>query len=200
MKTKYNELFELHKKVTGAGFVQILKKDSLPEFIMRVQADKDISLEEKSLIIVLANTGCRISEAVESLHKRDFSGEYLTLTVLKKRKESSRQAKIHFGYETVAELLTHRKPQEFLFQNIDRHQALRLMKRVFGEQMSNHAFRHSLISTLALKNWSVLRISKAMNINVNTVSLYANLNQKNELDRMFEINNDNSVTDFKKAA
>lgn len=193
----YARFFQESKRVSGSNKkVFIVNPDLFPEFMDKVANDPELPLPLKAFVLVAASCGGRVSELL-ALHKKDFTFPLFDLPVLKKKHKNketgkmepdtkrSRKCRLHpLALPVVAALLTHRKPQEFLFR-FDRNHALYALKKSFGTQMECHSFRHSHVSYLMNKGMTHIKIAKLVDIEVHNVSRYSHLNQTKTLEEIF---------------
>lgn len=195
----YSRFLQESKRVSGSNKpVLIVNPDLFTEFLDAVAQDTSIASELKAFILLAAGCGGRVSELL-AVHKWDVTGDYFEMNVLKKpppkrRKptdpkpknvQKTRNCRMHpAAVPIVQDLLRHRKPQEFLFK-MNRFQALYQLKKLFGEKMDCHAFRHTHISYLMSRDMTDLKIAKLIDITTAVVSQYAHLNQKRTLEDIF---------------
>jgi integrase len=181
----YTRFFQESKRVSGSNKkVIIVNPDLFNEFMEAVASDTELELPIKAFVLIAASSGGRVSEVI-GLHKKDFNSNLFDLNVLKKGKERTRKCRLHpAAIPVVAELLKHRKPQEFLFR-FDRNHALYAIKKYFGSDIECHSFRHSHVSYLMNKGMTHIKIAKLVDIEVHNVSRYSHLNQTKALEDIF---------------
>jgi len=149
----------------------IVDPERILDFLASVAVDPEMTAVERALLCLIIGSGGRISEIL-ALKKNSFTHHdgdlYFVLRVLKKdhvqaRKQKEllkagkkapewtpveREAKVpDVARALIAELLLKRRPHERLFR-LNRFQALRIVKRLFGDDVENHSFRHSYVSWL----------------------------------------------------
>lgn len=191
----YSRFFILVDRKTGyRKKAKIVRSELLPEFLATVAADPDIHPEHRLLICMLAGSGARISEMLK-VKKQVCQPKHFTIRVLKKdmvqnrldaeaRKAGktpkpwnpvTRLAKVPDVASTLySEHLTHRRPHENLFR-WSRFQALRIVKKLFGDECENHSFRHGWISYLGYLKKTGLEVGDLVKIDTKTVAAYAHI-------------------------
>lgn len=195
MLERYERFFIQAQRKSGyRKHVKIVRSELVPEFLATVAADPEIAPIERLFICLLTGSGARISEMLK-VKKQVCQPKHFTIRVLKKdqvqvRKEAERRkaglpvkpwnpvtrlAKVpDVALEAFQEHLTHRRPHENLFQ-WSRFQALRIVKRLFGEDCDNHSFRHTWMSYLMYLKKTELQIADLVKVDRKTVASYSHI-------------------------
>jgi integrase len=185
---EYAKYFELYSRLNGVKKIAVLRTECLSEFIQAVVQDPDIDREYKTFLLAALSGGLRVNEAL-ALTKSSFveqAGDlFVTVRVLKKRKEEERLVKIHpEAVATVRQWLSTviGKPFKFSYRT-----TLRRIKDLVGlEEICNHSLRHSLISFLLFeKNLTHIKAAKLIHIGLDSMLHYSHLNERKVWKEIF---------------
>jgi integrase len=205
---RYKKYFVEHSRInskTGKK-VQVVDPEFLSDFLVEMINDEDISKVYTCFFGILISGGLRASEAL-SLKKLDFKpqsdGSLICETIVLKKRNAAikkeHRVKRYFIIhptlvDSVQDLLSHRRPQEFLFklpansklsnyqkndqqkENITLSKGLKMIKKVIGDSLDQHALRHATVSYMLQQDFSTLKISKLMSLNEQVVAKYAHVN------------------------
>jgi integrase len=193
--SKYDKFFARVDRKSGYRKpVKVVRSALVPEFLRAIQADPDLSDDERLLVGLLAGSGARISEVL-AVKRQVCEPAHFTLRVLKKdqaqlklaaaQKAAGKPVKAWHPVTRLCKVpdailaaylarLARRKPQEFLLR-MNRFQALRILKRLFGADMECHSFRHGYVSFLIHSKRTDGEIADLVKIDHKTVKSYAHV-------------------------
>lgn len=184
----YTHYFELYSRLNGEKKIAVLRTELLQEFIKEVVADQAIDQEYRSFLLVSLSGGLRVNEGL-ALTKASFAdqadGLYVTVKVLKKRKEEERLIKIHpEAVPTLRLWLSTVVGAPFKFSEST---ALRRIKALVGlQEICNHSLRHSLISYLLFeRNLTHIKAAKLIHIGLDSMMHYSHLNERKAWKEVF---------------
>lgn len=205
MENRYSKYLTTVQKKTGyRSEVLVVKSESIKEFISDVIKDPDLDIQLKLLVCMGIGSGGRITELLKIKKEQVTEGKYFKLSVLKKdraqvRKEKEALARgekpkpwnpVHRvasvpkeAQALFKEFLLKRKPHEYLFKGISRHNAYYAMKKHFGEGFECHSLRRSYISYLLSLGKTTPQIAEIVKLDERTVQNYTHItNFEEELD------------------
>lgn len=185
---EYAKYFELYNRLNGVKKIAVLKTELLQEFIKKVVADTSIDMEYKAFLLVTLSGGLRVNEAL-ALTKEDFLDQgdelYVTVKVLKKRKEEERLVKVHPDAVSTVRLWLSTvvgKPFKLSYRT-----TLRRIQDLVGlEEICNHSLRHTLISFLLFeRNLTHIKAAKLIHIGLDSMMHYSHLNERKVWKEIF---------------
>ena len=206
----YSTYFVTDQRKTGnRQTVKVVDSAKLYDFIAAVSIDESMSVEERALGGMLASSGLRISELL-SVRRCDLevtNDIMFKVKVLKKdraytvkRNKALADGKapptkpspvirkclvLDEAKSVVLELLKSRRGFDKLFK-LNRNQALNRMKKYFGDDMFNHAFRHSFISWRLYSGDQGAEICATASIVSSTLNDYTHITDINSKLRSYQ--------------
>lgn len=185
----YTSYFLQSPRYSGRKAIALVKGDLFSPFIQALASDSSLDKEYRAFIICAISGGLRVEEAL-SLSKVSFEVQddalYFRTQVLKKRRSDSRWCRVHpEGQALVQEVLRDKVGPLFSWTQ---GTALLRAKRTFKlEGICNHSFRHSAVSYyLFTENLSREATAKLVHISSKIVDVYAHLDERNVLSKMFK--------------
>ncbi len=185
----YSNYFITAPRYAGRKPIALVKGDLFTDFISELTRDASLDKEYKAFIICAISGGLRVEEAL-GLSKKSFDVQddtlYFKTRVLKKRKDDSRWCRVHpSGQGLVSEVLRDKVGKLF---DWTQGTALLRSKRIFNvEGICNHSFRHSAVSYyLFNENLSMEKTAKLIHVSTKIVDVYAHLDERNVLSKMFK--------------
>lgn len=185
----YSQFFLTTKRLTSDKPVAIARGERFVALIEAVLADESINREYRAFFAVCLSGGLRVSEGL-ALSKTSFIEDdgmlFFEVNVLKKKRKETRYCRVHPAAQAfVKEVLETKIGTLFDF---DSSTALRRIKRHFSvEGICNHSLRHSAVSYyLFTEHLSREETAKLIHINAKVIDVYAHLDQRNLLKKMFK--------------
>jgi integrase len=190
----YRQFFMASERVTAGKPVLLVEADKFEEFLKAVSIDEDIKLVDRAMIGLLISGSLRVSEML-NIKRNHFDTDkdgnlFVTTIVLKKRRAGvTREIIVHPAIASmVRQHLLTKRGFESLF-DCTRIAVLKRIKRIFGEVLDCHAFRHAGISRQIFSlGWSTERVAKLTKLSPRVVEAYSHLNERKNLKELFAPN------------
>jgi integrase len=183
IKPEWRQYFIASERVSAGKPVLLVETEKFAEFLA--------ALKDKVMIGLLISGALRISECLKIQRNHfdiDREGNvFVTTTVMKKRREGvTREIIVHPAIVSVVKehLLTKRGFGKLFFQS--RIASVKRIKRIFGDVLDCHAFRHASISRQIFGlGFSIEKVAKLQKMSPRIVEAYTHLNERQTLKELY---------------